>query len=1080
MQREEYMRQLCLKIACFAVVLMTLAGAGCTAKTKASYHERRATKYYETSNYAAAEIEYKSVLRYDPQNGGAWSRLGLIYSQQGRPLEAAPILARAEQLTPDNLEVRLNMGAIYLGFGEFSKARDEASFVLQKNPRDAQAPILLAETAVTTNEITATRQQLQALKQKTNSAPLEIAWGILARRENDLTTAEASFNLATTLDAKSADAWSALGNLYVLQKDSKRAEVAYQKAATLAPARSGNTLRYAQFKILSGDTATGEQLLRDLVKEAPDYLPAWMSLVQLAAAQKDYTNALSLLKNNVLRQDSQYYEGLSLQARLQLLSGNTSGAIEKLERMARTYPKVPVVHLQLAQAYMANNQTNQAAASLNTALTLNPKYTDALLMRASIQIYTGDTAPAIVTMRQLTQQEPASVPAWLLLAEAYRAEGLFKDAIQIYQQLENTYTNSPQIPLMLGRNFFQQQKYTDARREFEKSLKILPDYLPALEQLVDLDLFQKNYSSALQRVQQMVVKNPDQAVLQLLLGKSFVAGGETNQAETALNKAITLQPDSQAAYLMLAQLHSATGQKQKALDDLRTALQRDPENMAALLLMGMIYDSDQDYEKARVNYEKVLEKTPDSFVALNNLSCIYADHLGQLDRAYPLARRAAELNPNDPAIGDTLGWILFRRGEYLSALALIRQSAAKLTSIPAVQFHLGMAAYMTGFEEEAKTAFQAALKLTGGFPDKDLCRQRLAILKINPAKASADTRNWIEKWTSNHPDDPVAQSRQAAIYQLAGMNRQAATAYEAALKASPRNVNAMANLARLCESDDLPKAYQFAKSAYQLKPNDPDIMRLTGHLAFETGDFDWALSLLQLAAQARPADPEILFDLGQAFYSQGRVAQGRTAMQAALASGTAFVKTNEASRFLNLTALAASPAKAAAMEPQIQAILKASPGDVPALMVQTVISLQNSNWPAAIQSCETILNHYPNFSPAQRQLALLYARDPRNDIKAYALAVKAMAAYPNDPELTGTVGMLLYRRGDDASAVDMLQKSVSTDAGNPTWYYYLGLAQHRLKHDVEAKAALQQALKLNLSGDLANEAKRLITSLQDS
>ena len=47
-----------------------------------------------------------------------------------------------------------------------------------------------------------------------------------------------------------------------------------------------------------------------------------------------------------------------------------------------------------------------------------------------------------------------------------------------------------------------------------------------------------------------------------------------------------------------------------------------------------------------------------------------------------------------------------------------------------------------------------------------------------------------------------------------------------------------------------------------LTPNDPLVTHTLGHLAFLTGDYKWALSLLQLAAQAQPQNPEVLYDLG--------------------------------------------------------------------------------------------------------------------------------------------------------------------------------------------------------------------------
>ncbi len=1060
-----------------AVALLALAGAGCTAKMKTSYHLKRAERYFDAGQYAQAEIEYKNVLRHAPENAEAWDRLGLIFFNQGRAPEALPILLRAEQLDASNLDVRLKLGAIYLGIGKLKEARDETSFVLERRPQDGLAPILLAETATTPDDIIAVRQRLQQMQQKGDSAALEVAMGTLALRQRDSTIGENDFNRAAALDPKFSDAYSALGSLYVMQKDLKRADNAFQKAAELAPPWSGNGVRYAQFKILTGDTGAGEHLLQDVVKKDPDYVPAWMALSQLAAAENNYTNSVALL-GNVLSRDPENFEGLLFQGRLELLQGQTNQAVIGLERMAKMYPQAPPVYYALAQACLANNQTNEANANLTQALSLNPKYADAILLLAETQIRNGDTASAIVSLRQLVQQQPRVVQGWVLLADAYRAQGTLAGAVQIYQELEKSYPKNPQIPVLLGETLSQQHENVEARAEFEKALQLSPDYLPALEQLVNLDLTEKQYSAALQRVQQIEVKNPNEAALQLLLGKTLAAQGETNQAESAFSKAITLQPGSQAAYLLLAQLYIMTGQNQKALDDLQTGLDKDPKNIAAMMFMGMIYNSEKEYDKARDAYEKLLAVDANNGMALNNLACVYADHLDELNKADPLARQARNVAPTDPSIADTLGWILYREGQYTLALPLLRESAGKLYAVPEVQFHLGMACYMTGNETEARTALQRALQLTGDFPEKDQDNQYLAILNIDANRAGADTRDWLEKWTASHTDDPVALSRLAGIYLHQGMTARAISAYESVLKDSPQNVNALVNLARLYAPTDASKAYAFAKSAYQLTPADPEVTHLFGHLAFLTGDYSWALTLLQLTAQAQPQNPEVLYDLGEAFYSMGRVAEARTAMRNALQTGIPFARTNDASQFLAMTALTDTPARALAAQSQVAEILKSNPDDVPALMVKALIAGQKADPATAQQIYEDVLKRYPDFAPAQKQLAILYAKDPANDTKAYPLAVKALQAFPGDAEVAKSLGMIMCRQGDYARAAGLLQESASQITQDPELLYFLGLAQFHLKQGAQSKATLQRALALNLAGAQAADARQMLAALK--
>jgi len=1060
-----------------AVILLAVMGAGCTAKMKAARHLLLANSYFDSGQYDQAVIEYKNVLRNNPQDALVWSRLGIIYFEEGRLGDAIQILGRAHQLATNNIEVRLKLGAIYAGAGKLKEARDEASFVLDKNPRDAQAPILLAEASAAAGEIAESRARLQKISQAGDTAPLEVALGILSFRQQDFKTAEACFKNAVKLDPKFSEAYTALGNWYVAQNDIKDADTAFKTAADLSPPRSGKALQYAQFKIATKDPDAGKRLLQDIVKQAPDYLPAWIILAQLEATKKNYADGLALL-GNVLSRDPGNLEGLVLKGRMELGQGGTAGAINDFEQAAKLFPKVAVVYYQLALAHLANNEPDKAVANLNQALNLNPNYADAILSLAEIQIRGGNVAPAIASLQQLTQQQPQIVPAQLLLAGAYGAQGSMDSAIQIYTKLETAYPDNPQFPLLLGTALLQQKKNTEARMKFDRALKLAPNYLPALEQMVNLDLMEKQYAVAQQRVQQQIGQNPGTAELQMLLANVLIARGETNQAESTLSKAIQLQPDFQQPYLMLAQLYAADNQSQKALADLQAALAKNPKDIGALMLMGMTYNAEKDYNDARGAYEKLLAVAPNNAMPMNNLAYIYAENLGQLDKGYQLAQQARNLSPTDPSIADTLGWILYQKGQYSSALTLLRESAVKLYAVPEVQFHLGMTYYMMGDEANAKATFQRALQLNEDFPEKGECNQCLAVLAIDSKTAGADARAWLEKRVASQAGDAIALMRLAAIYQREGTADKAIAAYEKALQANPQNVAALVNLARLYAPHDPQKAFNLAKSAYDLTPNDAVVTHILGRLAYQTGDYKWSLNLLQVTAQVQPQDPEVLYDLGESFYSLGRVPDARTEMQSALQADAAFSRSDDARRFLAMTDLADKPAQALAAQSQVDAILKSAPDYVPALMAKVVIAEQKPDSTAAMQIYENVLKHYPDFAPAEKQLAVLYVKDPNNDTKAYPLAMKARNAFPGDSEVARVLGIIVYRQGDYSHSANLLQESATQMSGDPELMYYLGAAQYHLKKPAESKASLQRALDLKLSGAQAVDAKRILAELK--
>jgi tetratricopeptide (TPR) repeat protein len=1058
--------------------LLAAGGAGCSAKAKRDYHLKKADQFYDAGQFDQAEAEYMNALRNDHENFQAISRLGVIYFDEGRLKKAAPFIFKGCELATNDLDLHLKLGLIYFTAGKVDDARDEANFVLARKPQDEQAPLLLAETAMTPKAIAETKSRLQLLSQKGDSPGLEVALGTFSLRAGDLKMAEAAFKRAQALNPKSSAPWSALGSLYLAQTNLAQAESALKTAADLAPARSQEKVQYAEFKAQSGDLAAGKSLLEDMVKNTPDYIPAWMALVKIAAAEKKYDDCASLL-DKVLARDPDNYEAMLSSAQVQLAQGKTADATAALERMTTIYPQAPGVQYQLAGAYLAGNENEKAADSLGKVVALDPNFADAALLLAELQIKKGDVNPAIISLKQFIQQHPQIPQARLLLADAYRAQGNFADAIGIYRELEAANPKNFEVPLLLGTALIEQKNNGAARTELTRALALAPDNFTVVEQLVDLDLLEKQYAAALQLVQPQLDKNPKLAAPRILQAQIFMSQGDAKSAEAGFLKAVELQPEIEMSHMLLARLYMDSKQNEKALAELQIAAEKNPKDMTPLLFTGMIHNDEKDYKGARDVYEKLLALDPKFSPALNNLAYIYSEYLDDLTRAYELAQRARELLPNDPSTADTLGWILCKKGQYLSAAALLQLAADQLPDEPEVQFHLGKARYFLGDEDAARLALQRALQPGRDFRGKDECNQCLAVLAVDVKTAGADVRASLEKRVAAQPDDSIALVRLAGIYQRDGAADKAVGAYESALKANPKNLAVLINLTRLYSANkNTQKALELAKAAYQLAPDNTEVSHALGRLAYETGDYKLSVNLLQEVARKESGNPQVLFDFAEAAYATGQVPDAEAAMHSALQAGNAFSGAGEAARFLNLIALAANPSQAVTAASQVAEILKTEPNYVPALMVSGLVSEQKNDAATAKQTYQKVLGQYADFSPAQKRLAILCAENAGNDPQAGEFAAKARAAFPDDPEVAKAFGIILYRQADYSRAEQLLKESAGKSTSDSEIFYYLGMAQYHLKETADCKKNLQLALTLNLSAKFTQETKQVLTELK--
>ena len=148
----------------------------------------------------------------------------------------------------------------------------EALKVLEQAPDNGDAIITLTEAARSKEDIEAAEEQLQKFPNK-NDVSFYLAVANLSFSGGDLSTAVNALQQALAADPKSSAAHMAMGNLHLAQKDLKQAGEEFKKAADLAPVRSIERLKYAEFEWGAGDADEVRRIATDMTKSAPDYLP---------------------------------------------------------------------------------------------------------------------------------------------------------------------------------------------------------------------------------------------------------------------------------------------------------------------------------------------------------------------------------------------------------------------------------------------------------------------------------------------------------------------------------------------------------------------------------------------------------------------------------------------------------------------------------------------------------------------------------------------------------------------------------------------------------------------------------------
>jgi tetratricopeptide (TPR) repeat protein len=922
------------------LVLAATLITACSKEAKKTSLLAEADNYFKAGDYDKAKLSYLNVAQLDPQNALVFERIGTMWLENGSPLRAAAFLAKANELAPKNDQNRIRLARCYLAIGRFADAKKEALKVLEQFPGNGDAIVALTEAAQTQEDIEEAGLQLEKFPEK-NSISFYLASANLFLRQGNLAAAENALWQGLTVDSKSAAAHMALGDLNLLKKDHKQAGEEFKKAAELAPVRSMERLKYAAFASATGDTEETRKISAEMTRQAPDYLPGWTLLAEVFLKNKKYDEALSLLEN-VFSRDPEYIDGHRLESQVLLAKGDTKKAVEVLERLDQRYPDTPHIKYQLAQAYLKNNNLNQAKVMLDQVISTNPNYADAILLLAEINLRSGHGEAVIEPLTRLLNRNPELKPAALLLAAAYGSLDRFDDAAVVVSEQAKLAPHDPQAQMALGLTLRQAKRNGEGRQAFEKAAELAPDSLWPVEQLVELDLLDRHFDAARQRVRHQFQKMPDSPAAHFFEGRILAAEEKWDSAEAELQKTLQLDPNLSNAYDLLVQAYLATNKLPQALNQLQAQLAKNPNDVSALMTLALLHERTNDFLKARDAYERLLAIEPDSISALNNLAYLYVDRLNDLDKAYDLARKARDLQGNDPAIADTFGWILSKRGDYQQALPILQESASKLPDSPEVQFHLGMTAYLMGQTDLARVALQKAASATKDFPGREESKRRLALLNSGTDASSELSLSQLEAMAKELPNDVITQLRLGEAYEKQGAPDKAAAAFEQAVKLNPKLTSAITKLAQLYAGplQNKEKALSYAKKARELTPGDPQVTSMLGRIAYQTGNFTWSYSLLQESARQRENDPSLLHDLAWAAYMLGKVSEAREIMQKSLATESNFPEAVDARKFVSLTALDENAKELVAAENEIQNELQANPGYLPALMAKAALDEQ--------------------------------------------------------------------------------------------------------------------------------------------
>jgi tetratricopeptide (TPR) repeat protein len=193
------------------------------------------------------------------------------------------------------------------------------------------------------------------------------------------------------------------------------------------------------------------------------------------------------------------------------------------------------------------------------------------------------------------------------------------------------------------------------------------------------------------------------------IGRILISAKQTNQFQAYLTQLRARHPNNRGQlYALEVDLLAKAGNIDAAMTVLNQALEEFPESTALRYTRSILGEQQDNLALMESDLRTIIAQEPDNATALNALGYSLANRTQRYEEAHTLIERALELAPDEPAILDSMGWVLYRLGNYEEARGYLESAYEKFPD-PEVAAHLGEVLWVSGDTEAAMDIWRGAL-----------------------------------------------------------------------------------------------------------------------------------------------------------------------------------------------------------------------------------------------------------------------------------------------------------------------------------------------------------------------------------
>ena len=368
------------------------------------------------------------------------------------------------------------------------------------------------------------------------------------------------------------------------------------------------------------------------------------------------------------------------------------------------------LHFASAQLNMRLNNFASAMSAVNKAIVLNPDWFEAIILKARILQLENKNEESITFFEsQLGNDALDEVSMRISFARMLMDMKYMGRALDQYVMLVELQPENNDLLYAAGLLSMQMEKVDQAEAYFKKLYDLKTRKIEASYYLGQVAETRKQLDKAVEwysGVRRGELYIEAQMRIAALLSKQ-------KMYDEAVKKVRSIRAydsrDKLKLYLLEGDIELEAQRYNAAFTIYDRALLDMPEDSNLLYARALAAEKINRIDILESDLRFILKSEPNNVQALNALGYTLADKTERYDEALKFIKRALALEPADPAIVDSMGWVYYRMGRHQEALTYLKRAMEIIGDVE-IAAHFGEVLWVSNNKEEAIKIWDQALK----------------------------------------------------------------------------------------------------------------------------------------------------------------------------------------------------------------------------------------------------------------------------------------------------------------------------------------------------------------------------------